>query len=128
MRVVIDSSIPLASLFADERTPAADAVLEQVSESGVTVRSLWRLEVANALQIAIRKKRIDKSFRDASLADLRSLDVKVDGDTDQQAWQGTPASYLELAHRLQLPLATLDSELRTAATAQGVAVLGMAVP
>ena len=140
MRAVIDSSITLAWLFADKRTPAADAVLEQVSESGATVPSLWRLEVANALQMAVRKKRIDTSFRDASLADLRALDVEIDGDTDQHAWRGTlaladqhrltlyDAAYLELAHRLRLPLVTLDRELRNAASAQGVALLGMAVP
>ena len=36
------------------------------------------------------------------------------------------AAYLELAQRRQLPLATLDKELRTAATASGVEVLGIA--
>ena len=34
------------------------------------------------------------------------------------------AAYLELAHRHGLPLATLDQELRAAATDLGVAVLG----
>ena len=34
------------------------------------------------------------------------------------------AAYLELARRRTLPLATLDQELRTAATAIGVTVLG----
>jgi len=34
------------------------------------------------------------------------------------------AAYLELARRRILPLATLDQELRTAATAIGVTVLG----
>jgi predicted nucleic acid-binding protein len=33
------------------------------------------------------------------------------------------AAYLELAHRRDLPLATLDAGLRTAARALGVAVL-----
>jgi predicted nucleic acid-binding protein len=34
------------------------------------------------------------------------------------------AAYLELAHRQGLPLATLDQQLRAAATALGLAVLG----
>ena len=67
MSVVIDSSITLAWFFADERTAAADAVLTQVAESGAVAPSLWRLEVANALQMAVRRNRIDSSFRDATL-------------------------------------------------------------
>ena len=39
---------------------------------------------------------------------------------------GYDASYLELALRRDLPLATLDRELAVAATAEGVAVLGIA--
>ena len=136
MSVVVDSSVTVAWCFADERTAAVDAVLVQVTESGAVVPSLWRLEVANALQMAVRRKRIDAAFRDASLADLRSLEVDIDPETDQQAWTTTlhlaerfqltlcDAAYLELAQRLELPLATLDRELRTAAGALGLTLLG----
>ena len=136
MSVVVDSSVTVAWCFADERTAAVDAVLVQVTESGAVVPSLWRLEVANALQMAVRRMRIDAAFRDASLADLRSLAVDIDPETDQQAWTTTlhlaerfqltlyDAAYLELAQRLELPLATLDRELRTAAGALGLTLLG----
>ena len=137
MTVVIDSCIALAWCFADERSAAADAVLVQVTESGAIVPSLWRLEVANALHMAVRRKRIDAAFRDASIADLGALNIDTDSETDQHAWAGTlqlaechqltlyDAAYLELAQRLKLPLATLDRELRTAAMALGVTVLGI---
>lgn len=36
------------------------------------------------------------------------------------------AAYLELAQRLDLPLATLDTELRAAGSAVGVPLLGIA--
>ena len=72
MSLVIDSSITLAWLFDDERTPQADAVMRQVAKAGAVVPSLWRLEVANGLQSAVRRKRIDAAFRDASIADLRA--------------------------------------------------------
>ena len=132
MSVVIDSSITLAWFFEDERSVAADAVLKQVVESGAVVPTLWRLEVANALQMAIRRKRIDAAFRDATLMDLRALDIAVDAQTDAQAWANTlgmaerfqltlyDAAYLELAKRLGLPLATLDKELRVAAKKLGI--------
>ena len=126
----------VAWFFADERSAAADAVLGQVTESGATTTSLWRLEVANALRMAVRRKRIDAAFRDACIADLIGLAVTIDPGTDQHAWGSTlqlsdqyrltlyDAAYLELAKRSELPLATLDQELRMAAHAHGVAVLG----
>jgi predicted nucleic acid-binding protein len=134
--LVIDSSITLAWFFEDERSAAADDVLRQVTESGAVAPSLWRLEVANALQAAIRRKRIDAAFRDASITDLRALAVAIDAETDQRAWTTTlqlaerwrltlyDAAYLELAQRLGLPLATLDQELRTAGQALGITLLG----
>jgi predicted nucleic acid-binding protein len=134
--LVIDSSITLAWFFEDERSAAADDVLRQVTESGAVAPSLWRLEVANALQAAIRRKRIDAAFRDASIADLRALAVAIDAETDQRAWTTTlqlaerwrltlyDAGYLELAQRLGLPLATLDQELRAAGQALGITLLG----
>jgi predicted nucleic acid-binding protein len=62
MTVVIDSSVTLSWFFADERSAAADAVLDQVAESGAVVPSLRRLEVANALQMSVRRKRVDAAF------------------------------------------------------------------
>ena len=138
MSLVIDSSITLAWLFADERTEAANAVLQSATESGAVAPSLWRLEVANALQMAVRRKRIDAAFRDASIKDLRGLDIEIDAETDEHAWKATlqlsdrygltlyDAAYLELAQRRDLPLATLDQQLRVAAAALGVVVLGAA--
>ena len=136
MSLVIDSSITLAWLFEAEGSAAADAVLRLVTESGAVAPLLWRLEVANALQMAVKRKRITAAFRDASIADLQALEVNIDAETDRHAWTSTlqlaercrltlyDAAYLELAHRLDLPLATLDEELRAASTALGVTLLG----
>ena len=136
MSLVIDSSITLAWFFEDERSAAADAVLRQVTESGAVAPSLWRLEVANALQMAVRRNRITAAFRDASITDIRALVVAIDPETDHQAWATTlhlaercrltlyDAAYLELAQRLGLSLATLDEELRAAGSTLGVSVLG----
>ena len=137
MSLVIDSSITLAWFFGDERSDAADAVLRDVADHGAIAPSLWRLEVANALQSAIRRKRIDTKFRDGTLADLRALMVTIDLETEMHAWATTlqlaerfgltvyDAAYLELAQRSSLPLATLDQELRSAAGALEVRLLGL---
>ena len=60
--LVVDASLTLAWCFEDERTPAIDAVLDQVVRDRALVPSLWRLEVVNGLQMAMRRKRIDGMF------------------------------------------------------------------
>jgi predicted nucleic acid-binding protein len=134
--LVLDSSVTLTWYFEDERTPATAAVLRQVAEFGASVPTLWRLEVANGFQMALRRGRIDAIYRDASIADLTLLPISIDQDTDTYAWTTTvhlaerflltlyDAAYLELAQRRSLPLATLDRELRSAATALGLVLLG----
>jgi predicted nucleic acid-binding protein len=135
--VVLDSSVTLAWLYSDELTDPVRQVFERVTASRAWVPSLWRLEVANSLHMAVRRRRIDAAFRDASLADLALLNIGTDPDTDAFAWSTTlqlaeshgltvyDAAYLELAQRMALPLATLDEELRSAARALGVALLGL---
>jgi len=135
--LVVDASLTLSWYFEDERTPAADALLDQVTNTGAVVPSLWRLETANGLQVAIRRKRIDVAFRDRALTHLTRLPITVDAETDAHAWTTTlqladrfqltlyDAAYLELAQRRALPLATLDSALRPAADALGLTLLGV---
>jgi len=134
--LVLDSSATLAWIYGDETTEAIRRVFDAVAENGALVPALWRLEVANSLTMAVRGRRIDPDFRRAALADLSLLDITTDQQTDSYAWTDTlnladqlrltvyDAAYLELARRRTLPLATLDQQLRTAATAIGVTVLG----
>lgn len=137
MSLVLDSSATLAWLYSEEITPAIQEVLNAVVEGGAWVPSIWRLEIANILNVGIRRGRNDAAFRDASLRDLSLMSIRVDPETDSHAWGATlllaerygltlyDASYLEVALRRSLPLATLDSELRTAALTQKVMLLGM---
>ncbi len=115
MSFVLDSSVALSWFFEDERTPSTDALLDQVVEKGSVVPMLWRLEVANGFQTAIRCKRVDATFRDRAIEQLAILPIIIDPDTDLYAWtttlqladrlQLTPydAAYLELAQRRKLP-------------------------
>jgi predicted nucleic acid-binding protein len=134
--LVLDASLALTWYFDDETTPATEAVLDRVSEAGAVVPGLWRLEVANAFQSALRRRRISSDYRDQSLAELAQLPITIDADTDTYAWTTTlrlaerfgltiyDATYLELAQRHSLPLATLDKELRNAAATLDVTLLG----
>jgi predicted nucleic acid-binding protein len=136
MGLVLDSSVTLAWVYSDETTEAVVEVFNLLRQGGAWVPALWRLEVGNTLQTGIRRKRHDEEFRDATLADLSRLPIHIDTETDQQAWGPTldiaslhnltlyDAAYLELAVRRNLPLATLDAELREAAERQRVKLLG----
>lgn len=136
MSLILDSSVTLAWVYSDETTEAIRHVFSLVSEDGAWVPGLWKLEVANILEIGVRRGRHDAAFRDATLADLALLPISLDPETDRQAWGATrqvagrhrltlyDAAYLELALRRGLPLATLDAELRSAARSEGVVVLG----
>ncbi|MGA1985367.1 MAG: type II toxin-antitoxin system VapC family toxin [Candidatus Sulfotelmatobacter sp.] len=136
MSLVLDSSITLAWAYSNETTQPVTQIFDLLIQSGAWVPGLWRLEVANVLEMSVRRKRHDRNFRDATLADLAQLPIQVDLQTDQQAWSATlrlaerhqltvyDAAYLELALRRNLPLATLDEELRRAAGAEKVQVLG----
>ena len=136
MSFVVDSSVALAWVYSEETTEAISEVLARLTDRRAWVPALWRLEVANVLEMNVRRGRHDAAFRDAALADLAVLPISIDAETDRQAWAATlrlaarhrltvyDAAYLELAQRRGLPLATLDKELRDAATAEGVILLG----
>lgn len=136
MSLVLDTSATLAWIYPREQTAAISVVFDRVLEVGAWVPSLWCLEVANTLEMGLRRGRIDTTFRDSTLADLELLPIQTDPETEKHAWRATlrlaeqyrltvyDAAYLELALRRALPLATLDQELRLAAKAESITLLG----
>ena len=98
---------------------------------------LWPLEALNSLLVAERRGRLDAPRRHRLAGFLQALPVTLDPNTAGQAWTATAylaerhglsaydAAYLELALRHQLPLASLDRPLRSAASTLGLALLGI---
>lgn len=137
MSFVLDSSIAIAWCFEEEGTDALDALLDRTTETGAYAPLLWPLETLNVLFSAERRRRIDRRKRETLAAFLRDLPVLLDSETAEHAWTETAslagrfrlttydATYLELALRRRLPLASLDRELRAAAAAMDVEVLGV---
>ena len=136
MSLVLDSSATLAWIYSDETTDPIRRLFDAVADDGAVAPALWRLEIANSLTVAVRRGRIDANFRRAVLSDLALLDITADDHTDVHAWGETlsvadrfqltvyDAAYLELAQRRNLPLATLDRELRVAAKSLGLHLMG----
>jgi predicted nucleic acid-binding protein len=132
---VIDASVALSWIYTDEHSAASDALLARVADQGAMVPALWRLGIANALQVGIKQKRIDARYRDAAIRKLILLPIEIDSDTNDYAWTATlqlaevhqltvyDASYLELTLRRRLPLATRDEDLAAAAAHAGAILL-----
>ena len=133
--MVVDCSVTMAWHLGEAQPSGVVALLDQVFEHGGIVPNLWHLEVANALREAAKQRRIEAEDMECLLADVGFIPIGVDILTARQAWTRTwklsrkhdltpyDASYLELALRLDLPLATLDGTLTEAAAKEGVLVL-----
>ena len=138
MSFILDNSIALAWYFEDEQTPAVIAILDRLTEAGAIVPQLWPVEAVNGLLTAERRGRITGAERQRLANLLRALPISVDDQTASQALTATAhlaeqhqltaydATYLELAVRLGLPLATNDRALTAAAKSVGVALLAAA--
>lgn len=135
MPFVIDASIVASHALPDESSERADAIVRLIDENGAEAPNFFPIEIANALLLAQRRKRIDQNARLETLATIAALDIRLDQETAPRAWDSISdlaadqkltaydAAYLELAQRKRLPLATLDSRLADAARAIGVSLL-----
>jgi predicted nucleic acid-binding protein len=133
-RFVLDSSIVAAWYFDDESDAYADAVAASLTKATAVVSSVFHLEMANILLMGERRKRSTEAQATAFLIRLAALPIVIDGQTNNHAWADTmalgraheltsyDASYLELALRESLPLASLDRDLKDAAKAVGVSM------
>jgi predicted nucleic acid-binding protein len=132
---VIDGSVALAGTLPDERSSRSTELLNRVAEQSASAPPIWPFEVANGLLQAFRRGRISDAYRVQRLREFSRLPIVIDPADHQLAWTGISrlaashgltvydASYLELAIRSSLPLATLDRALAAAARHEHVAVL-----
>ena len=136
-RIVIDASLALSWCFPDEKTSYGESVLTLLeADTEAVVPSLWLLEIINTLVVAERRKRITHEQAQEFLKDIEDLEVAVEPIDSSLAFNDVytlarqhfltayDAAYLELAIRKSLPLASLDEDLKKAALASGVKVIG----
>lgn len=136
MRFVLDNSVAMRWLFADgSKSDLAYAghILELLEQEGgeALVPTLWPLEVGNVIVRAEAKGLIREARSAEFLGLLDDMAIAVDHHTASHALRDTmqlarrfrlstyDAAYLELALREGLPLATLDTDLRSALNATG---------
>lgn len=135
MSFVLDNSITMRWFFGDgklQEITYAGKVLDAMKKTNAMVPVTWGLEVANVIARAEAKGIVTEARSGAFLEMLEGVDIEVDSATFAHALTGTlqlarryklsayDASYLELALRLGMPLATLDDDLQKAAKKAGV--------
>ncbi len=131
---VLDCSVTMAWIFDDAEDPLAAAVRDRLAGDVALAPSIWPLEVGNALLAAERRERVSRAEALRFLEVLGQLPIEVDATEVMVAPERTlqiaretgvsayDASYLELAARFGVPLATLDRRLAAAAVQVGVAL------
>ena len=133
MPFVIDASVTASRLLPDETDARAEQAYALLDTDSAVMPGLWWFELRNALVINERRGRLSEADTTLFLNSVARLPVRLDRDPDgttvlmlarRHRLTVYDASYLELALRRGLPLASLDGELRQAATACGVALLG----
>jgi predicted nucleic acid-binding protein len=130
---VADASIAIGWVHPAQATAQTNAMLDAIADGAtIEVPALWPLEVANALVILVRRRKLTEDERQAGLGWLRGLRVRIDHEMASLAFSRLvdlavnhqlsiyDATYLELAHRRKLALGCQDGPLRKAAQRAGV--------
>ena len=134
---VVDASATLPWCFEDEATPWTEGLLDRLRDGDkIVVPAHWPTEISNGLLMAVRRKRIQPGRPELFWALLSVLPIAVELPLSAEQAKAIlamserfeltvyDAVYLELAKRMALPLATLDSALIKAASLEGILLLG----
>lgn len=135
MAFVLDSSVALAWILPDEETSHVDTIAARLESEPALVPVIWPFEVHNALLVALRRDRLTRTQLETCVNALTALTIEVDPDSslrnadraltvaEELELSVYDASYLELAIRHGVALASIDERLRTACAARGVPLL-----
>jgi predicted nucleic acid-binding protein len=132
---VADASVAIGWVHPAQATPHTGAMLDAIAEGAtLEVPALWSLEVANALTVLERRRKLTEDERQAGLGWLRGLPLRIDHEMALLAFSRLSelavahqlsvydAAYLELAQRRRLVLGCKDGPLRMAARRAGVSL------
>lgn len=130
---VLDNSVLCGWFLANQTTDYGDAVARQLEQNDAHAPWLLQLEFTNVLRTAIRRGNLTIASAREVVDQVALLPLRIDPSPPSPAnllslalrfnLTSYDAAYLELALRLQLPIATRDGELAEAAWAAGVGIL-----
>jgi predicted nucleic acid-binding protein len=130
---IADASVAIGWVHPAQATSETAAMLDAIEGGTVLeVPALWPLEVANALTVLVRRRKLAEEDRQTGLGWLRALPIRIDHEMASVAFSRLSelasayrvsvhdATYLELAERRTLALACKDGPLRKAARQRGI--------
>ena len=130
MAFVADNSVVLAWFVNSQSTAYSEKILRRVAREQVHVPVVWSLEFCNALRQLERRRKLKSNTTTAILDAVDALGLQSDPSPPSQQrlldlarqydLSAYDASYLELAIRLSVKLATQDGSLAAAATKAGL--------
>lgn len=133
MPFVVDNSVVAGWFFPGQATDYTDNVLDRLRADTAHVPALWVLEFSNILRKAVQGHRLSTETALEIIAEADKLPLSVDytaiataGNLELALRHGLSsydATYLDLAIRLGLPIATKDGALHDAAIKAGVGVV-----
>lgn len=134
---VLDANVVIGFLLQEDSV-YVDRVFQKHLAKGATahVPTLWHLEIRNVLFLKERAKKLAPGEAHKAIALLSGLSIVTDPHTTsastlmhierlmlRHGLTSYDATYLELAYRLDVSIATQDKEILAAAKALKVAVL-----
>lgn len=133
---VMDCSVGFSWVHPAQASPDTERLLEEVENGAApVVPILWFAEIANTLLVLQRRGKMAAMDRKKAMETLSRFTLIVDEEAGKAAFGSTSdlaenfdltiydATYLEIALRRKLPLATRDGALQAAARKAGVKVL-----
>lgn len=133
MPFIVDNSVVSGWYLKEQATPYTAAILDRLTHDRAHAPALWLLELANVARTAVVRGKFDRSQARDAVDFVTQLPITVDRVVTSPAellalalrfgLTSYDAAYLELAIRLQLPIAAKDGALRRAAEAVGVGLV-----
>jgi predicted nucleic acid-binding protein len=130
---VADASVAIAWVHPAQATPETEAMLDGLAAGdSLVVPALWPLEVANALTVLSRRRKLTLDEARTAVEIIRELPAVIDYEAAAIAFTRLvdlatrheltiyDATYIELATRRRLPLASNDVRMKQAAVRSGV--------
>ncbi len=131
-RFVLDSSMTMAWLFREESSTYTYSIRRSLKSHKAIVTMLWPYEVANVMYIGLKRQRCTSSDMATWFRILATFPIEVQpiqmnslmSDLVHMAVRHQltvyDASYLELAWRTGLPIASLDHRINEEAMKLGI--------
>ena len=130
MPFVIDNSVVAGWYLDDHADTYTGHVATRLTDDRAVAPALWELGLTNVLRTGCLRRRLTAEKAQSILTQIALLPIDIDRHAVPRhellalalrfGLSSHDAAYLELALRLQLPLATKDEPLRAAAWAAGV--------